>query len=58
MGQQASVPKPGTQIQVIGAGLPRTGTTSFSRSLEILLNGPVYHVGTQTTLGPEVHIKS
>jgi len=58
MGQQASVPKPGTKLQVIGAGLSRTGTASFSRALEILLDGPVYHGGTQTTLGPEVEIKS
>ena len=58
MGQQASVPKLGTKIQVIGAGLSRTGTASFSRALEILLNGPVYHGGTQTTLGPEIEIKS
>ena len=58
MGQQASTPKPGTEFQVIGAGLSRTGTASFSRSLEILLDGPVYHGGTQTTLGPEVDIKS
>lgn len=58
MGQQASVPKPGTKIQVIGAGLSRTGTASFSRALEILLDGPVYHGGTQTTMGPEVEITS
>jgi len=58
MGQQASGPKPGFKIQVIGAGLSRTGTASFSRALEILLDGPIYHGGTQTTLGPEVEIKS
>lgn len=29
-------------------GLPRTGTASFSAALQILLNGPVYHGGTQT----------
>lgn len=58
MGQQASVPKPGIKLQVIGAGLSRTGTASFSRALEILLDGPVYHGGTQTTLGSEVEIKS
>ncbi len=56
MGQQASVPKPGTEIQVIGAGLSRTGTASFSRALEILLDGPVYHGGTQSTMGPEIEI--
>ena len=58
MGQQASVPKPGTKLQVIGAGLSRTGTASFSKALEIILDGPVYHGGTQTTLGPEVEITS
>ena len=58
MGQQASIPQPGTKIQVIGAGLSRTGTASFSKALEILLEGPVYHGGTQITLGPETHIKS
>ncbi|KAJ5961195.1 uncharacterized protein N7479_008345 [Penicillium vulpinum] len=58
MGQKASVPKQGTQIQVIGAGLPRTGTSSFSEALEILLNGPVYHCGTQISIGPPTEIKS
>ncbi|KAL8706965.1 MAG: hypothetical protein Q9201_000013 [Fulgogasparrea decipioides] len=58
MGQQASVPRPGTKLQVIGAGLSRTGTASFSRALEILLDGPIYHGGTQTTMGPEIEIKS
>ncbi len=58
MGQQYSVPEHGTQLKVIGAGLPRTGTASFSRALEILLKGPVYHGGTQVTLGPPHEIKS
>ncbi|KAF7181850.1 hypothetical protein CNMCM7691_001147 [Aspergillus felis] len=58
MGQTASAPKPGTQIQVIGAGLPRTGTASFSTALTILLDGPVYHGGTQTTRGPPSELKS
>ncbi|KAK2596213.1 hypothetical protein QQS21_006361 [Conoideocrella luteorostrata] len=58
MGQEYSVPKPGSKIQVIGAGLPRTGTASFSRALEILLSGPVYHGGTQITIGPEYEIKT
>jgi hypothetical protein len=58
MGQQYSAPQPGRKLRVIGAGLPRTGTASFCRALEILLNGPVYHGGTQTTLGPEVEPKS
>ncbi|KAM0327701.1 hypothetical protein ACHAQA_005996 [Verticillium albo-atrum] len=58
MGQQYSQPRPGTKLRVIGAGLPRTGTTSFGRALEILLDGPVYHCGTQLTLGPETDIKT
>ena len=42
------VPKPTDltrKIEVIGAGLGRTGTMSFSAALEKLLNGPVYHSG-------------
>lgn len=35
-------------MKVIGLGLPRTGTSSFTRALEILLESPVYHGGTQT----------
>ncbi|KAF7617514.1 putative NAD dependent epimerase/dehydratase [Aspergillus flavus] len=58
MGQTASAPKPGTQIQVIGAGLPRTGTASFSAALTILLDGPVYHGGTQLTRGSPSELKS
>ncbi|KAF2657584.1 hypothetical protein K491DRAFT_594724 [Lophiostoma macrostomum CBS 122681] len=58
MGNQASTPRPGTSFQVIGAGLPRTGTASFSEALRILLGGPVYHVGTQITVGKPVEIKS
>ncbi|KAL3476853.1 hypothetical protein BJX99DRAFT_227035 [Aspergillus californicus] len=58
MGQTASSPQLGTTIQVIGAGLPRTGTSSFSAALSILLSGPVYHGGTQMTMGPSSHIKA
>lgn len=58
MGAQPSSPKPGATIQVIGGGLPRTGTASFSQALSILLDAPVYHGGTQATLGPPSHIKS
>ena len=45
-------------MQVICAGLSRTGTSSISRALEILLEGPVFHGGTQLCLGPEEEIKS
>ncbi|KAH8655878.1 hypothetical protein BX600DRAFT_515563 [Xylariales sp. PMI_506] len=58
MGQQYSASRPGTKLRVIGAGLPRTGTAAFSRALEILLDGPIYHGGTQTTLGPESEIQT
>lgn len=60
MGAQVSTPKPGTKFQVIGAGLPRTGTASFSEALRILLDGPVYHTGTQisTGLGDGTEIRS
>ncbi|KAJ5358463.1 uncharacterized protein N7496_010876 [Penicillium cataractarum] len=58
MGQQASVPKAGAELQVIGAGLPRTGTASFSAALEILLDGPTYHGGTQISRGAPIEVKS
>ncbi|KAJ0329861.1 hypothetical protein COL5a_003686 [Colletotrichum fioriniae] len=62
MGQEASKPKPGTRLQVIGAGLPRTGTASLAKALEILLSdgdgAPVHHGGTQLTRGPESEIRS
>lgn len=58
MGNQASVPIPGTKLQVIGAGLPRTGTASFSEALRILLEAPVYHGGTQCTMGQPVEMIS
>ncbi|KAF7589488.1 hypothetical protein BBP40_004242 [Aspergillus hancockii] len=58
MGQQPSVPYPGTKIQVIGAGLPRTGTASFSAALNILYDRPVFHCGTQNTMGPPIEITS
>jgi len=51
MGAQPSTPRPGTKLEVIGAGLSRTGTASFSQALHILLNGPIYHGGTQTATG-------
>ncbi len=57
MGQEASRPEPGKRLQVIGAGLPRAGTASFSEALAILLQGPVYHGGTQVTIGPEKNVK-
>ncbi|KAI0392873.1 P-loop containing nucleoside triphosphate hydrolase protein [Xylariaceae sp. FL0594] len=58
MGQEASRPQPGKKLQVIGAGLPRTGTTSFSQALSILLDGPVHHCGTQISKGASYNIKT
>lgn len=57
MGQTASQPKPNTRLQVIGAGMSRTGTTSFGAALSYLLDGPVYHGGTQLLRSPECHIQ-
>jgi hypothetical protein len=31
-------------LQVVGAGLPRTGTTSLGKALEVLLGGPRHHM--------------
>jgi hypothetical protein len=56
MGQHASKPQEGKKLQVIGAGLSRTGTTSFGHALSVLLDGPVYHGGTQLLSSPESHI--
>lgn len=56
MGQHASKPQEGRTLQVIGAGLSRTGTTSFGTALSILLDGPCYHGGTQMLSSPEAHI--
>ncbi|CAI2731958.1 unnamed protein product [Schistosoma spindalis] len=36
--------EPSTTINVIGAGLPRTGTSSLKTALEILLPQPCYHI--------------
>ncbi|KAJ4364390.1 hypothetical protein N0V83_008983 [Neocucurbitaria cava] len=58
MGQAPSSPKPGTSLLVIGAGLPRTGTSSLNLALSILFHAPSYHGGTQATLGPEHEIRS
>lgn len=33
-----------TTINVIGVGLPRTGTSSLKTALEILLSQPCYHI--------------
>lgn len=44
---------------VIRSGLPRSGTASFCAALSILLDGPVYHGGTQILVNnDDTHIKS
>jgi hypothetical protein len=54
MGQKPTLPTDPTRTPlVIGAGLLRTGTVSFSLALEKLLHGPVYHSGTSVLLLPE-----
>ncbi|RAL13295.1 sulfotransferase family protein [Aspergillus homomorphus CBS 101889] len=58
MGQTASTPNPDTQLQVIGAALLRTGRASFSLALSILIDGPVYHSGTQLTRGAPSELKT
>ncbi len=58
MGQHTSrPPDPSKQIQVIGAGMSRTGTVSFGLALERLLDGPVYHGGEALVIREERHIK-
>ncbi|KIY02278.1 uncharacterized protein Z520_02416 [Fonsecaea multimorphosa CBS 102226] len=57
MGQTASQPEGGKTLKVIGAGLSRTGTTSFGAACSYLLDGPCYHGGTQMLNSPESHIK-
>ena len=57
MGQTASQPNSDVRLRVIGAGMSRTGTTSFGEALSHLLDGPVYHGGTQLLRSPESHIK-
>lgn len=42
-------------MQVIGAGLPRTGTASLKKALEILGFGPCYHMGVAMTHADDQH---
>lgn len=49
MGNTPSIPTDTSrQVEVICAGLPRTGTLSLAIALEKLLDGPVMHGGTHT----------
>lgn len=48
MGGQVSIPiETSDKMQVIGAGYSRTGTTTFALAMEILLDGPACHGGSQ-----------
>ena len=59
MGNHTSRPlDPSRQIQVIGAGMSRTGTVSFGLALERLLSGPVYHGGEALAVREESHIRT
>jgi hypothetical protein len=48
MGVTPSKPDPSRTLEVINAGFSRTGTESMAKAMEILLQGPVSHGGTQT----------
>ena len=48
MGAVPSIPRDRSrQLEVIGAGYGRTGTSAISMALEKLLDGPVMHGGSQ-----------
>jgi hypothetical protein len=48
MGSAPSKPDPSRSVEVISAGISRTGTESMTLALEKLLNGPVSHGGIQS----------
>lgn len=50
MGGTLSKADPSATVEVVGAGYSRTGTSSLQLALEKLINGPVYHGGTQIWL--------
>ena len=50
-------PDPSKQPRVIGAGVSRTGTLSFTLAFERLFNGPVDHGGESVSIREETHIK-
>jgi hypothetical protein len=57
MGQEASKPDLNVRLLVIGCGMSRTGTATFSEALKILLGGPVYHGGSQLVGAGEKHMR-
>ncbi|WPH00650.1 Hypothetical protein R9X50_00348000 [Acrodontium crateriforme] len=44
------MPMAGAKFQVIGAGLPRSGTNSFCAAISYLLEGPAYQAAVQCAL--------
>lgn len=57
MGAAPSKPVPGTKMRVLALGLPRTGTSSLSAALEILLRAPSYHGGSHMAHGTLSHMQ-
>ncbi|RYP49332.1 hypothetical protein DL768_004957 [Monosporascus sp. mg162] len=58
MGASPSIPRDRSrQLQVIGAGYGRTGTSAISMALEKLLDGPVMHGGTQILAREDAYLK-
>ncbi|KAI1337757.1 P-loop containing nucleoside triphosphate hydrolase protein [Xylariaceae sp. FL0016] len=58
MGGTLSKPDPTRTPLIIGAGYSRTGTSSLQLALEKLINGPVYHGGTQIWMsGDDARVK-
>ena len=51
MGGNPSKPDYSKSLQVVGAGMSRTGTTSMQLALERLLEGPVSHGGSNLMRG-------
>lgn len=46
MGSVPSIPTdPTRKLEVIGVGFSRTGTVSYARAYEQLLDGPAFHAG-------------
>lgn len=57
MGGVPSKPDPSCEVQVINAGLSRTGTVSMQLAFQKLLDGPVYHGGTHCLAGKDADAK-
>lgn len=58
MGASPSVPRDySRELEVIGAGYGRTGTSAISMALEKLLDGPVMHGGTQILAREDAYLK-